>query len=503
MTRQGHFTCNNAAAMATFFNQFFDLEVADIEAYGAFNVSLINDLPLFIDPFLLFNSPKPEYQQLHADILRYIIFLRDAVADGRLNDDLEKAWFYFPEVKQNWLGFSLQGNGGTGLGKDFAHSLRANLRTLFASFGQETITQASHIEKVCLVRDGIGRDNISDFTANLVKDFLCRYTQEFALQHIDPAKRRKVWVNKALFNYDTQAWKSIRYELPYINGDFVLLTPKDTLTRDENWINRTDMIRDFDSIPVAIPDAQLRGQVFNYFKSVLVRPRNREANQKERAEAAVRTLIQFPTLVDYYIKTKEENGDDATDVSSERVLETQLVFDKQVRVLQEALAKDTPFYQVAFATYLEAHKRLAYLKDVIENKGGHRIFYHDGVSVQRESDLQIIFRFVWFGSPSDVGTEANDGRGPVDYKISRGAKDKTLIEMKLAKNSGLERNLEKQLPIYQAASDAKNGIKVIIFFSAAEERRVEGILDRLGLLGHKDIVLIDARNDNKPSGSKA
>jgi hypothetical protein len=103
----------------------------------------------------------------------------------------------------------------------------------------------------------------------------------------------------------------------------------------------------------------------------------------------------------------------------------------------------------------------------------------------------------------DVGTEANDGRGPVDYKVAFGAKDKTLIEMKLAKNTALERNIQKQLPIYQAASDAKSGIKVIIYFSAMEQARVEGVLDKLGVLGHKDIVLIDARNDNKPSGSKA
>jgi hypothetical protein len=133
----------------------------------------------------------------------------------------------------------------------------------------------------------------------------------------------------------------------------------------------------------------------------------------------------------------------------------------------------------------------------LELCGGNR------AATARESDLQILCRFVWFGSPSDVGTEANDGRGPVDYKISRGAKDKTLIEMKLAKNTGLERNLQKQLPIYQAASAAENGIKAIIFFSAAEQTRVEGILDKLGILGHKDVILIDARDDNKPSGSKA
>jgi hypothetical protein len=59
------------------------------------------------------------------------------------------------------------------------------------------------------------------------------------------------------------------------------------------------------------------------------------------------------------------------------------------------------------------------------------------------------------------------------------------------------------VPIYQAASDAENEIKGIIFFTQAEQERAVGILDKLGILNHKDIVLIDARADNKPSGSKA
>jgi hypothetical protein len=128
------------------------------------------------------------------------------------------------------------------------------------------------------------------------------------------------------------------------------------------------------------------------------------------------------------------------------------------------------------------------------------------IKTDRLFSAKATFRYfsdLYGGSPSDVGTEANDGRGPVDYKISPGANDKTLIEMKLAKNTSLERNLLKQLPIYQAASDAENGLNAIIFFSAAEQTRAEGSLDKLGLLGYRDIVLIDARNDNKPSRSKA
>ena len=75
--------------------------------------------------------------------------------------------------------------------------------------------------------------------------------------------------------------------------------------------------------------------------------------------------------------------------------------------------------------------------------------------------------------------------------------------MKLAKNSQLRRNLERQAETYKKASDAKHSIKVILFFTAEEEVKVNSILRRIGMVSHPDIVLIDARADNKPSGSKA
>jgi len=39
--------------MKLYFSDFFEVSPEVIEKYGAFNPSLINDLPLFIDPFLL------------------------------------------------------------------------------------------------------------------------------------------------------------------------------------------------------------------------------------------------------------------------------------------------------------------------------------------------------------------------------------------------------------------------------------------------------------------
>ncbi len=52
-----------------YFTDFFKVNPEVLEEYGAFDVSLINDLPLFVDPFLLFNSDKDTYQRLHEQMI--------------------------------------------------------------------------------------------------------------------------------------------------------------------------------------------------------------------------------------------------------------------------------------------------------------------------------------------------------------------------------------------------------------------------------------------------
>ena len=59
-----------------FFSDFFNIDEDVIESYGAINISLINDLPLFIDPFLLFNSTDSEYQKIHHEMIDYLLFLQ-------------------------------------------------------------------------------------------------------------------------------------------------------------------------------------------------------------------------------------------------------------------------------------------------------------------------------------------------------------------------------------------------------------------------------------------
>ncbi len=486
------------------FSDFFEVPPATLAGYGAFDVSLISDLPLFIDPFLLFNSSKPEYQALHESILKYLTFLRDKSSEGPLSDGLLRAWFCFKEVKENWFGFTILGNGGRGLGMEFARSLNGSLTTLFADTDMP-IAESHHMEKVSLIQDGVGRDSISDFTTNLIKEFLLEYSQTFALTHVPAKKRKNFTIRRVSFNYDTESWIDRSYTLPAKDGKFVLLTPEDMLTGDETWINRQDLLNHFSTVPRAITDAALREQVSNYFNRQLrSRPRpSRPPTQKEKKAAAGATIAQFPELLDFYIALKEMAGDQAANVSYRRVEETEEVFVEQLRTLIGKLGSLDNFYQQPVTSYDEALSRVLAFKQYVENQDGYKLVNKRGQPFSNEKDVQLYFGLAFTGTAFDVNREPDNGRGPVDFAVSRGAYDKALIEFKLGSNSQLSRNLRNQVAVYEAANRTPKSVKVIVNYTANDERRVQRILRELGLSDDPSIVLIDARSDNKPSGSRA
>jgi hypothetical protein len=483
------------AKMNVYFSDYFNVLPEQLEKYGALNISLINDLPLFIDPFLLFESKKEEYQNLHKSILEYVSFLRDMSAEIEITDGLLKSWFMFKEVKQNWFGYCEFGNEGSGLERDFAIALKNNLNTIFNNFGDEQVTRSSHLEKLCIIKSGVGRDNISDFTVNLIKEFLCNYTEIFAQKYINKSMRKKISVERVKFDYSTKRWKPCTFDLPYINDDFVLLTPKDILTKDENWINSSDIIRDFKDIANSIPNDQLRDTINLYFIQNLPelnRKKKRHTN-KEIAEAITRVIRKFPEILDYYIKYKEDNGERATSISKEKVEFAENIFIQRISGFINDLCSITSFYDLPYDSYTNSLKRVLFLKQVIENNDGYKIFYINGEPIKREKDLQLMFRLTWFATDFDVNSEVNNGRGPVDYKISKGSKDKTLVEFKLASNTKLKNNLLHQVEVYKEASRTDNDIKVIMYFTDQEEHKVTEILNDLSLHNKENIILIDAR----------
>src|SRR5207253_1574518 len=193
--------------------------------------------------------------------------------------------------------------------------------------------------------------------------------------------------------------------------------------------------------------------------------------------AAIRaTLRKFPELIDRYIRMKEDDGDRAEAVSADKVKVTHRELVEQIHKAVQQLLAETDFYDKPWTSYEECLERVRLFKQYVENQDGYKLLNRGGEGLSTEKEVQLAFGLLWLGSDFDLNREANNGRGPVDFKASFGSGDKSLIEFKLASNSHLERGLQKQVPIYEKANRTDKSVKVIVYYTAKDERRVRAIL---------------------------
>ena len=54
-----------------YFSNYFNVDKKKIQEYGAVDISLVLDLPLFIDPILIYSSEKKEYNELYNYIIKF------------------------------------------------------------------------------------------------------------------------------------------------------------------------------------------------------------------------------------------------------------------------------------------------------------------------------------------------------------------------------------------------------------------------------------------------
>lgn len=498
-----------------FFSEYYGIESSVVENYGAVDISFVCDIPLFIDPMLIFNSEKEEYKVLHEEIIKYFHFLYQKATSGLQEKEL-KAWFEFNEVPNNWLGYSMSGNKGAALGKKYAHFLYDNIR--FAT-KTNNISKSSHIEKIMLLYEGSGKDKISDLVVNLIKGFLCSYTEKFAKKYIDSKYLMKANVERAEFNYETESFMSKEYTLPYIinekgKKEYVLLTPKDILREDEPAINRKSFLDSYDEIRLAIDNDVLRAYVNNYFsKAVLEYEEQQRKNKKKVNEKSIKRIErqafselirEYPELYDYYIKIVEDNPEQVnSNAKIERDTELEKLCDCSKNIVELIIKSGYTIYEELSARE-EAKRRIKEFKHLIEDCDGYKNLYYKGEQIALEKELQRLFRFVWVDTTFKVDSEPNNGRGQADFIVSKGKYNQNVIEFKLASNNSLD-HVFTQVEIYEAANCSEGSLIVIFFFTKQEEIFARNIIKSAGYENMIDesIFLIDCRKDNKKSASIA
>jgi hypothetical protein len=487
-----------------YFSDIFNVKHTTIEKYGALDISLVCDNPAFIDPFLIFANPK--YKKLHDFIVNYLKFLKNlSLKEEKLSSGNFKHYYKFPEVKQAWLGYSVEHNAGLGLGKDFAKSLHKNLHKIFSEFGNEQITESSHLEKLCLVEEGVGVDKISDFTINLIKSYLLDYTQTFAKEYIRSKYLAEFSIRKVNFDFEKSIWTDKRFTLPMLERgkkkEFLLLIPRDILTKEDTWISKNDFLKNDTAIFNTIANDELRTKINKFFFDNLTIKLNKKKqlekdySKKSKKSALLKTVWEFPEVLDYYIKYKEQNKDDALKY---HVVEPEFInFFSDAGTLKNELNKKK-FEKLT--SFDDCIARISFFKQKLESNSNDLYFKDKPL---QEKHLRLMFKNVTYGALFDYNSEVNNGRGPIDFIVSYGSNDKIGLELKLASNRKLKQNLLNQGKVYQEDSNLKHVIKMIFCFSDQERETVNKVLKEINKsVDNKEIFIIDCRKKESASNQK-
>jgi len=193
---------------------------------------LDEDLPLFVDPFLLWKSPSMQDQSLHTALVSCFNHFGHLSKTGKQDQAID-ALVQISECKEVGLG-SARDKRGRRIGRGTA----GEILTLFQSIPQVKQVGFEHIEEIQLFVDQISKDRISDITCSLVKSFLVDFTVDQCLRLQIPIRDVRL---EGVFDYQTKTFKSENIPLPvnpYTN-DPVLLVPKRWL-RFSPWIDFDD-----------------------------------------------------------------------------------------------------------------------------------------------------------------------------------------------------------------------------------------------------------------------
>ena len=194
------------------------------------------DLPLGIDPFLLFKSRDPILKDQHHSLLEAF---NTGIAVLRQGDPVTaRHLLNFPEVPEIGLGYSRRGKRGSGVGPLLTELIIETL--LDSPLLMERGVQ--HVEEMQLVAVNIGPDRTSDIAANLIKGFLIRYTQEQCELWKIPVKSG-VPVSH-IYDPVRLEWYDDYVDLPVspFDSDPMIFVPR-RLVRTLPWINYNDFFR--------------------------------------------------------------------------------------------------------------------------------------------------------------------------------------------------------------------------------------------------------------------
>ena len=239
---------------------------------------LDEDIPLYVDPFLLWKSPSQMDNGLHATMIDSFNYIGYLANNGNKMEAINQL------VLASECDAVGMGSSKTRKGRRIGEAVANEIVSLFEKIPQLKASGISHIEEIQLLVDKVAKDRISDLACNFISSFLIDYTQQNCLEAGIPMEKVK---NVVVYNIKKHYFVEEDVELP-VNPNThepIWLVPKRWL-RFSPWISQDDYFLNY------YPEKVDRGDFF-----------------KERIKVLVYNRANYE-LVKGYVEERERSFDD-------------------------------------------------------------------------------------------------------------------------------------------------------------------------------------------------
>jgi len=420
-------------------SDFLNVRDNDLAAHGVLNAIISIDNKLFIEPRLLLKTKQPFFLDAAAKIDAYfqrvIVLINASQKSGDMLWKAAHGLLQFEEPQGFALGYGVNRPNGRGVGPSLAKDLLERAQTIL-KLGVEDPLMFEVLE---IFGEGFGPDLISDTQASILEENFLAYSQDVS-DKLNVGNR----INRVISNRS--------YRLPAgPEGRGLVLVPEEFLT----------------PLPIEVPwesmeyaaalDASVRKQLSELFALAAKKPKKSEVASLllSRKDIAERLLKSFRESVGskydfegdplgvlkwFQIAVDSVTGNPATFAL------TSLSPDGLVKLIAEIISK---------------------FKQNIEENGLWKEFYREtDRRPKHERFGQLLFYAVadayCDANNLDISRESNGGNGPVDFKLSRGAGFKYLVELKLSSNPKLLDGYTEQLDAYEASERTRLSAYVVV-----------------------------------------
>jgi hypothetical protein len=448
--------------MAILFSKEFGIKKSAMNKIGVFDAVLDADSHFFINIKRLQVTNVPEFADSYAKINEYFrqigLLLKVAkIGDKNYRTAVKK--FHFPEVNGINLGFSSSSRGA-----GFGSQLRDQIIKDAYEIIQSGSDQPEIFHLTSLFEENVGPDRLSDMFARLIHRDIVQYSQRvYKILDIVPEKYPS---HRFLQGLPLNRYKKA----------FILLLPKSIL-------HKLPIARCWDDIDrVCAENEAIRKEINDIIGAEWAKMAS-----SAKKKCLLEWIFKNPGRLQRVLDSYRTSTVDEFNVYSNIDYLISFLRNEMAFAEEEQVTSMHASYMIieSYKKWVEYHRGSVVLQEVSTENGEK--------TVQRTlhaTALMYCKEHNW-----DISPEVDSGRGPVDFKISRG-NDKTAIEVKLTSNQQCLHGYITQIEEYAKAEDTENKIFIIVDNGISSERVKAVMKKREQLLadGQKpaEIVVIDA-----------